>query len=275
MGGWNVGESFFLPSKAGAFGQALIAFAAMIYLFSGLTYRDAGTRKRTNMVYEAYMHIHRTTPEDIWNRVKMARRANRTRSIAPHGKGRVAAKMRMRAKAYFSKMRGAAPEEHHIYPFEIAWSFVGSLIAIGFLSWCDSAIFHGSDNVLLMGTFGASAMLLFGAPETPFAQPRNVIGGHVVSAFVAICVLKLLNGMPHVTPALAVAGAIIAMHITGTPHPPGGGTALFMVTGSPAVEKFGFFAVAFPIASGTTVLVLVALVINNLARDRRYPITWW
>ncbi len=118
-------------------------------------------------------------------------------------------------------------------------------------------------------------MLLFGAPQVPFAQPRNVIGGHVVSALVGITVYMLCGDIAFIAPALAVAGAIAAMHVTGTLHPPGGGTALMMAIGDQSVVQYGYLAVLFPVAAGTVILVAVALIVNNLARDRRYPVSWW
>ncbi|CAK7003427.1 MAG: hypothetical protein DELT_00127 [Desulfovibrio sp.] len=219
------------------------------------------------------MRIHRTTDQDVWNRVKVARRMVRVNACPPH-RSQAQHKAFFRARAYFAKMRGTPSASGEIYPVEIAWSFLGSLIGIALLSWVDTDFFH-ANKLLLMGTFGASAMLLFGAPQVPFAQPRNVIGGHVVSALVGIAVVEILGDVSHITPALAVAGAIAAMHVTGTLHPPGGGTALLMATGSPAVAQYGFLAALFPTAVGSGILVLVALFVNNLARDRRYPVSWW
>ena len=220
------------------------------------------------------MRIHRTTSKEVWKRVTIARSAlrNRPRSqLHGHGWNRFFA----RARAYFVKMKGMPSRAGEIYPVEIAWSFAGSLIGMGLLTWCNAVFFERTDNLLLMGTFGASAMLLFGAPQVPFAQPRNVVGGHVVSSLVGITAYFLFQGMPHLAPAFGVAGAIAAMHATGTLHPPGGGTALLMATGDPSVVEFGYFAVIFPVGTALSILVAVALVINNLARDRRYPVSWW
>ncbi len=170
------------------------------------------------------MRIHRRTSQDIWNRVKVARRVLRGQAHRPPGQDIARHKALARLKAYFVKMRGARAGSHEIFPLEIMWSFIGSFAGMGILSWCNTAVFGRTDNLLLMGTFGASAMLLFGAPQVPFAQPRNVIGGHVVSALVGITVYMFCGGMTFVAPALAVAGAIAAMHATDTLHPPGGGT---------------------------------------------------
>ncbi len=221
------------------------------------------------------MHIHRATSEDVWNRVKVARRALRGGARRRPGPGISRHKVQTRARAYFGKMKGAPSGNVEIFPVEIFWSFAGSLLGMLLLSWCNARLFGRADNLLLMGTFGASAMLLFGAPQVPFAQPRNVAGGHVVSALVGITAYTLFGEASHLGPALAVAGAIAAMHATGTLHPPGGGTALLMATGDPAVIQYGFFAVIFPVATGAAILVAAALLVNNLARDRRYPVSWW
>lgn len=221
------------------------------------------------------MRIHRTTSQDVWNRVKVARRVLRKPASPAHGRSIARNKVQARAKVYFAKMLGQRQEDLEIFPVEIFWSFTGSVIGMLILAWCNAEVFGRTDNLLLMGTFGASAMLLFGAPQVPFAQPRNVIGGHMISALVGITAYTLFGDASFVAPAIGVAGAIAAMHATGTLHPPGGGTALMMATGDQAVAQYGYLAVLFPVATATAILVAVALITNNLARDRRYPMSWW
>ena len=160
-------------------------------------------------------------------------------------------------------------------PTEVMLAFCGSCAALAIIGLLHELVLQEAGLPLLMAPFGASAVLVFGAPDSPLAQPRNVVGGHVVSALVGIGTLYLLDGAPHITPALAVSGAIAAMHLTGTLHPPGGGTALLVATDCPAVAEYGFFTVIFPVGTGMSILVLIALIINNLARDRRYPVSWW
>lgn len=220
------------------------------------------------------MRIHRTTAHETWAKALFARqmarknvlfRLNRTRS------GRRA----FRLFAYLHKMRGGQGREGEIYPIEVLWSFAGSFIGISLLAWCSEALLERTDKLLMMGTFGASAMLLFGAPHVPFAQPRNVLGGHVVSAVVGVTAFQLVGHIPWLAAALAVSGAIAAMHGTGTLHPPGGGTALMMATAGPELTGLGYSAVLFPVAAGVSILVLTALCLNNISRRRRYPVTWW
>lgn len=143
------------------------------------------------------------------------------------------------------------------------------------LSGVNHLVLGRTDQLLLMATFGASAMLLFGAPSVPFAQPRNVFGGHVLSALTGILVCKLLGPDTVLAPALAVSSAIAVMHLTGTLHPPGGGTALMMVSGGPEFYDLGLYAALFPTATGAVILIVTALAVNNLSRRRRYPVSWW
>jgi CBS-domain-containing membrane protein len=117
-------------------------------------------------------------------------------------------------------------------------------------------------------------VLLYGAPKSPLAQPRNLIGGHVLSALVGVTVRLILPGPPWLVCALAVALAIAVMHATGTLHPPGGATALIAVTGGPKIVALGYLYVLFPVLSGALVMLLAAVLAVNAAPNRRYPEYW-
>jgi CBS-domain-containing membrane protein len=83
---------------------------------------------------------------------------------------------------------------------------------------------------LLIGSFGASAVLLFGANESPLAQPRNLIGGHLLSAIAAVLITALCGSGP-LAIDIGVGASIFLMDITRTTHPPGGATALIGIQG--------------------------------------------
>jgi CBS-domain-containing membrane protein len=121
---------------------------------------------------------------------------------------------------------------------------------------------------LLIGSFGASAVLLFGATESPLAQPRNLVGGHLLSAIVAVAVVALLGSTP-LSMALGVGIAIFVMNITHTTHPPGGATALIGVQGAAGL---GFVLV--PVLTGVLILLATAVVTNNVVFHRSYPKHW-
>ncbi len=121
---------------------------------------------------------------------------------------------------------------------------------------------------LLIGSFGASAVLLFGANDSPLAQPRNLVGGHLVSALVAVAIVAFAGSGPY-TMALAVGLAIFLMYVTRTIHPPGGATALIGVQG-----HAGWAFVLVPVLAGVLILLVVALFTNNIVHHRQYPKHW-
>lgn len=175
---------------------------------------------------------------------------------------------------YIGKMRGAGQSPPRVGFSEILWSFVGSLICIGSIAYLDGSFFEGTDLVLILGSFGASAVLVFGAIRSPLAQPPNLIGGHVISAFIGVSAYRLFYTHPCLAAGLAVATAVSAMHATKTLHPPGGATALIAVIGGEKIHSLGYLYVFMPVAAGTVIMLAIAVLFNNIPRDRRYPEFW-
>jgi CBS-domain-containing membrane protein len=172
-------------------------------------------------------------------------------------------------------MRGGGhpppPESAH----EIGWSWLGSLVGIAACALLSALVFEPRDATLLIGSFGASAVLVYAALRSPLAQPRNLVGGHVVSALVGVACWKACGDTPWLAAALGVSLAIAAMLVTRTLHPPGGATALIAVIGGPKIHALGFLYALVPAALGALVLLAVALALNNLAPGRKYPEYWW
>jgi CBS domain-containing membrane protein len=151
------------------------------------------------------------------------------------------------------------------------WSFLGSFVGIGILSYLESIRFSGSDIVFLIGSFGASSVLIYGIIQSPFSQPRNLIGGHVISAIIGVTINKLIPDIMWLSAPLAVSLSIIFMQITKTLHPPGGATALIAVTGSAQIKDLGYMYVLSPVLDGVLILFITALVFNNMTSSRSYP----
>lgn len=128
--------------------------------------------------------------------------------------------------------------------------------------------------LMIIGSFGASAALIYGAIRSPLAQPRNLIGGHALSAVVGVAAFQLLGQLPWLAAAAAVSSAIALMHLTKTLHPPGGATALIAVIGGDAVHNLGFLYAVIPAALGAGVMLVIALIVNNIPRNRHYPEFW-
>jgi CBS-domain-containing membrane protein len=143
--------------------------------------------------------------------------------------------------------RGSPPR---VSTSEIAWSWIGGFLGITAVAWFNHLVFEGTDLSMMIGSYGASAVLAYGAVRSPLAQPRNLVGGHVVSAIVGVICWKLL-------------------------HPPGGATALIAVIGSAKIHQMGFWYVLVPATIGPLILLAVAVVVNNIPKSRRYPEIWF
>ncbi|RKS13756.1 HPP family protein [Flavobacterium sp. 120] len=151
------------------------------------------------------------------------------------------------------------------------WAFLGSFIGIGLIAYMQSKTLLHVDVVYLIGSFGASSVLVYGIIQSPLAQPRNLVGGHIVSALVGVTVAKLIPDILWLAAPLAVSLSIVLMQITKTLHPPGGATALIAIIGTPKIKNLGYWYVLYPVLTGVLILLVVALIFNNMTPDRYYP----
>jgi len=175
---------------------------------------------------------------------------------------------------YFQKMRGTTRSPPRVGLSEIIWSWVGAFLGIAAVAYINFNILEGTDLVMVIGSFGASAVLIYGAIKSPLAQPRNLIGGHVLSAIIGVTSYQLFHGQMWLAASAAVATAIAVMHATKTLHPPGGATALIAVIGSQKIHALGYLYVLVPVGTGAPIMLLVALLVNNIPKSRRYPEFW-
>jgi CBS-domain-containing membrane protein len=178
-------------------------------------------------------------------------------------------------ESYWRKMVGITQSPPGVGWAEIFWSWLGSFLGIAAVAAIHYRYFAGTDLVLIIGSFGASAVLIYGAIKSPLAQPRNLLGGHILSALIGVTMVKICGPSLWLAAALAVSISIAVMHATKTLHPPGGATALIAVISGPQIHQMGYFYVLVPVATGAALMLLVALLINNLAPHRRYPEFWW
>ena len=178
--------------------------------------------------------------------------------------------------SYFQKFRGGKSVPPRAPFQEVVWSAIGAFTGIlavyevGHLGRLQM-----EDALFLVGSFGASAVLIYGVPKSPYAQPRNLILGHLVSAVVGVTCALFIGTFPALAAALAVSLALTVMHLTRSIHPPGGATALIAVIGSEEIHQMSYWYVLSPILSGAFIMLLVALVVNNLSPQRRYPEFWF
>jgi len=145
-----------------------------------------------------------------------------------------------------------------------ALSLLGAALAIGATGWLSQA----SHLPWLMAPFGASCVLAFGLPDSPLAQPRSIVGGHLITALVGFLVLHTL-GDAWWAAALAVGLALAAMQQTRTVHAPAGANPLVVLAAQPGPE----FLIT-PVLLGSLVIVGVAWALNNARQRGSYPKYW-
>lgn len=125
--------------------------------------------------------------------------------------------------------------------------------------------------LLMLGSIAASAVLLFAAPHSPMAQPWNLFGGHLISAL-AGWGCSLLIPEPVFAAAVAVGAAILLMQLMHCLHPPGAATALTLVLSAAQFHGMGWQWAMYVVATNAGIALLLALLINNLLPDRKYPV---
>ena len=127
--------------------------------------------------------------------------------------------------------------------------------------------FKSTIGLFLAGSFGSSMVLLFGFPESPFAQPRNVFFGHLVTAMVGVIFVNLIPMPIYISIALAVGVGIFLMILLNVVHPPAGGNPIIVIIGS-----VSFDYLILPIMSGCLIIILLAILINRFILKKRYPL---
>ena len=122
-------------------------------------------------------------------------------------------------------------------------------------------------GLFLAGSFGSSMVLLFGFPESPFAQPRNVFFGHFVTTLVGVIFVNLIPLPIFINIAIAVGAGIFFMILFNVVHPPAGGNPVMIIIGSVSYDYL-----IFPIILGCFIIILLAIIINKFILKKNYPL---
>ncbi len=164
-----------------------------------------------------------------------------------------------RFEEYINKMKGTTKSPPMVSLSEIGWSWIGAFLGIAAVAFINYNKLEVTDFVMIIGSFGASAVLLYGAVKSPLAQPRNLMGGHVFSALIGVACYQILGANMWLASSVAVATAIAIMHATKTLHPPGGATALIAVIGSEKIHALGFLYAIIPVGVGALIMLVVGI----------------
>ena len=140
-----------------------------------------------------------------------------------------------------------------------------SIITIGILTLLTYKTEFG---IFLIASFGSSMVLLYGYPESPFAQPKNVFFGHLVTATVGMFFLYLIPLPLFIIIPLAVGFGVGLMILLNVTHPPAGGNPIIVIMGSVSPDYL-----LSPIISGSIIILVFAIIINKFILKKSYPKT--
>ena len=145
-------------------------------------------------------------------------------------------------------------------------ALIFSILTIGTLSFLS---FETTYGLFLAGSFGSSMVLLFGYPESPFAQPKNVFFGHLITSLVGVLILQFLSVDQFLQIAIAVGLGIFVMIILGVTHPPAGGNPIVVILGAASYDFL-----LNPIIFGSIIIIFYAVIINRFILKKKYPSNW-
>ena len=138
-----------------------------------------------------------------------------------------------------------------------------SIVTIGILTLLTYKTEYG---IFLIASFGSSMVLLYGYPESPFAQPKNVFFGHVITTIVGMIFLYFVPLPLYLTIPLAVGFGVGLMILFNVTHPPAGGNPIIVIMGSVSVDYL-----LTPVISGSIIILIFAIIINRLILKKNYP----
>ena len=138
-----------------------------------------------------------------------------------------------------------------------------SIITIGILTLLTYKTDFG---IFLIASFGSSMVLLFGYPESPFAQPKNVFFGHLLTAVVGIFFLHFIPLPLFITIPMAVGFGVGLMILFNVTHPPAGGNPIIVIIGGVSLEYL-----LSPVISGSIIIIIFAIILNRLILKKKYP----
>ena len=153
---------------------------------------------------------------------------------------------------------------------------IGAGVTIGILAYITfQSVLAGTNYGLwLAASFGSSVVVVFGYPENEFAQPKNVLLGHLLCALVGIIFVTLFNitqdrSIFFIAIGLAVGISVMLMMAFKITHPPAGGNTIVVM-----LTQDSFQFLVFPIMAGAITIIIGGIIYNRLLLKRKYPQTW-
>jgi len=139
-----------------------------------------------------------------------------------------------------------------------------SMITIATLTFLTYKTEYG---VFLIASFGSSMVVLFGYPESPFAQPKNIFFGHFLTSIVGVLFVIFIPLPVYIIIPIAVGVGIGLMILLNVPHPPAGGNPIIVIMGSASFDYL-----INPIISGSIIILIFGIILNRIILKKKYPL---
>ena len=146
-------------------------------------------------------------------------------------------------------------------------SFVSALFSIITIGVLTLLTYKTEFGVFLIASFGSSMVILYGYPESPFAQPKNIFFGHLVTSVIGVLVLNFIPLQLFIIIPIAVGLGVGFMILLNVTHPPAGGNPIIVIIGSVSYDYL-----INPIIFGTLIVILFGIVLNRFVLKKKYPV---
>ena len=146
-------------------------------------------------------------------------------------------------------------------------SFTAGIFSILTISVLTGLTYKTELGIFLLASFGSSMVLLYGYPESPFAQPKNVFFGHLITSIVGLFFFNFIPLPIFLTIPLAVGFGVGLMIMFNVTHPPAGGNPIIVIIGS-----VSFDYLLTPVITGSIIIIISAIFINRFVLKKSYPI---
>jgi len=146
-------------------------------------------------------------------------------------------------------------------------SFIAALFSTITIAALTLLTYKTEYGVFLIASFGSSMVVLFGYPESPFAQPKNIFFGHLLTSVIGVLFVIFIPLPIYIAIPIAVGAGIGLMILLNVPHPPAGGNPIIVIMGSASFDYL-----INPIISGTIIILIFGIILNRIILKKKYPL---
>ena len=149
---------------------------------------------------------------------------------------------------------------------KIKLSFLAGLFSFFTIGIVSALTYKTDYGIFLIASFGSTMVILYGYPDSPFAQPKNIFFGHLLTSFVGVIFVSFIQLQLFIILPLAVGFGVGLMILFDVPHPPAGGNPIIVIIGSAS-----FSYIINPIIIGTIIVLVFGIILNRLILNKEYP----